>query len=113
MVDPRIERIARNESAFRELNERLEASVHRRRSADDLAGFVCECGDPDCDATVRLDLASYEAVRRDSQLFVTLPGHDIREAEEVVRTGEGYIVVRKHEEAAEVVEQTDPRRERE
>src|SRR4051794_4021367 len=56
MPDERTERVARNEAAFRELNESLEASVHRRRTDDDLAGFLCECGDPDCDMTVRVTL---------------------------------------------------------
>ena len=110
MVSQRTERIARNESAFRALNESLEASVHRGRPADDFAGFVCECGDSDCDATVRLDLATYESIRQDAQLFVILPGHDVSDVEDVVDGRGGYVVVRKHEDAAEVVEQTDPRR---
>jgi len=109
MASQRIERIARNESAFRALNESLEASVHRGRPAEDFAGFVCECGDPDCEATVRLDLRTYESIRQDSQLFLTLPGHDLPDVEDVVRTNETYIVVRKHDDASDVVEQTDPR----
>ena len=104
-----MERIARNESAFRALNETLEANVHRGRPAEDYAGFVCECGNPECEATVRLELATYEAIRQDSQLFVTLPGHDVPDVEDVLRTYDNYIVVRKHEDVAEVVEQTDPR----
>jgi len=110
MASQRKERIARNESAFRALNESLEASVHRGRPAEDFAGFVCECGDTDCDATVRLDLPTYESIRQDAQLFVILPGHDVPDVEDVVDGSGGYVVVRKHEDAADVVEQTDPRR---
>jgi hypothetical protein len=104
------QRIARNESVFRALNESLEASVHRGRPAVELAGFVCECGDPECDATVRLDLPTYESIRQDAQLFVLVPGHELLDAEDVVDTGGGYIIVRKHEDVAAIVERTNPRR---
>lgn len=110
MATRRTERIARNESAFRALNETLEASVHRGRPDDDFAGFVCECGDPRCDATVRLALPTYEAIRRDAQLFFVLPGHETPDVEDVVDDGEGHVVVRKHEDAAHIVEQTRSRR---
>ena len=110
MARNRIERIAHNESIFRSLNESLESSVHRGRPEGDLAGFVCECGDPACDETVRVALPEYESVRADSQLFVVLPGHDASDVEDVVSEGDGYVVVRKHEDAAEIVEQSDPRR---
>ncbi|MGI9097702.1 MAG: hypothetical protein ACR2H2_04275 [Solirubrobacteraceae bacterium] len=114
MVSLRKERIARNESAFRALNESLEASVHRGRPGVELAGFVCECGDPQCEAIVRLDLATYQSVRQDAQLFVLVPGHQLLEAEVVDDDGGGgcgYVVVRKHEDVAGIVEQTNPRRE--
>jgi len=113
MPSRRTEQIARNESAFRALNESLEASVQRRRSERDLAGFVCECGDPDCEAMVRLDLATYESIRVDSQLFLVVPGHEAPDVESALDDGDGYVVVRKHEDAAEIVDETNPRRERE
>jgi hypothetical protein len=103
MASPRKERIARNESAFRALNESLEASVHRERPGGHLAGFVCECGDPECEATIRLELAAYESIRQDAQLFFLVPGHEELEAEDVVDEGAGYVVVRKHADVADVV----------
>jgi hypothetical protein len=110
MARRRMERIAHNESVFRALNESLEASLHRGRPDGDRAGFVCECGDPNCDETVRVELPAYESVRADSQLFVVLPGHNACDVEDVVSDGDGYVVVRKHAEAAKIVERTDPRR---
>jgi hypothetical protein len=110
MANSRADRIARNESAFRALNESLQASVHGGRPENHLAGFVCECGDPDCDDTVRLDVPTYESVRRDARCFVILPGHESADVEDVVDGGAGYAVVRKRTEAAEIVERTDPRR---
>ena len=109
MATPRKERIAQNESAFRALNESIENSVHRRRSDEDLGGFVCECGDGECEDIVRLQLATYEEIRDDSRLFFVVPGHEVPEAEDVVRRGEGYFVVRKHVDVARLTEEADPR----
>ena len=109
MATPRKERIAQNENAFRALNESLENSVHRRRSDEDLAGFVCECGDEDCEEIVRLQLAAYEEIRDDSRLFFVVPGHEVPEAEDVVRRGDGYFVVRKHVDVADITEAGNPR----
>lgn len=109
MAPARKERIAHNENAFRELNESLEDSVHRRRSAEDLAGFVCECGDGDCDEIVRLTIEAYEEIRDDSRLFFVVPGHDMAVAEDVVRRRDGYFVVRKHVDVADIAERGDPR----
>ncbi len=109
MAHPRATRVAENESAFRDFNEGLERSVQRRRSPEDYAGFVCECGDDNCDVTVRLRLATYEAIRDDSQLFFTCPGHDLPDVEAIVERHEGYLVVRKHEEVADLVHRSDPR----
>jgi len=110
MSDTRANRIALNESAFRELNETLEANVHRGKQEGRLAGFVCECGDGDCEAIVHVELSAYEAIRQDSQLFFVVPGHEISEVEDVV-DGEAdhYRVVRKHEAVAGLVDETDPR----
>ena len=109
MVTQRKERIAQNENAFRALNESLENSVHRRRSDEDLAGFVCECGNDDCEEIVRLQLAAYEEIRDDSRLFFVVPGHEMEDAEDVVRRGDGYFVVRKHVDVAQITEEGDPR----
>lgn len=109
MASPRKERIAQNENAFRDLNESLESSVHRRRSDEDLGGFVCECGNGACEDTVRLQLAAYEEIRDDSRLFFVVPGHEVPEAEDVVRRGDNYFVVRKHVDVADVTDRGDPR----
>ena len=109
MASRREERIAYNESAFRELNESLERDVHRGRTQSEYAGFVCECGDPDCDDVIRIDLDTYESIRSDSQLFVAVRGHEEPEAEDVVDANDSYVVVRKHADVADIAKRTDPR----
>ena len=109
MPDSRTASIAYNESAFRDLNESLEANVHRMGREPDYAGFVCECGEQECETTLRVALEDYEAIRSDSMLFFVAPGHEAPDVEDVVDQRDGYLVVRKHEPAAEIVEQTNPR----
>ena len=109
MTTRRAERIARNESEFRDLNENLEANVHRGRPHNDFAGFVCECGDQECESIIRLDLSVYESIREDSKLFFVVPGHEAPDVEDVVDEHDGYRVVRKHDDVAQTVHHTHPR----
>lgn len=109
MAPPRKERIAHNENAFRSLNEGLEKSIHRDRPEQDFAGFVCECGHDNCEQIVRLRLGDYEEMRQDSELFFVVPGHEIAQAEDVVRNGDGYFVVRKHVDVADITHRDNPR----
>lgn len=103
MATERKERIARNEVSFRDLNQSLEANVHSGQSQPDYAGFVCECGDGDCDTTVRVPLDAYASVREDNRLFIVVPGHQISDTEDVVDEGDGYLVVRKHDDVVGIV----------
>jgi hypothetical protein len=103
MPSDRKERIARNEAAFRELNESLDTNVHRRRNEPGYAGFVCECGNDDCETTVRLALDDYAEIRADARLFFLVPGHEAPDTEDVVEQNDGYLVVRKHDDVAGIV----------
>jgi hypothetical protein len=67
-------RMARNESIFRETNERTEQKAEAE-GREQLVAFLCECARPDCAEVVRLDLTEYEAVRSRPKQFVTAPGH--------------------------------------
>ena len=111
MSHSREERLARNEASFRSLNEALGASVHARLSGTEsaLPGFVCECGNSECVDIVQVELPVYEEVRRDPCLFLVHPGHEALDVEDVVRRESRYVIVRKHEDVADVVRATDPR----
>ncbi len=109
MTSERKERVAYNESAFRDLNESLERNVHRGRTQDEYAGFICECGNPDCDDLIRVGLSAYESIRQDARLFIAVRGHEIPDSEDIVDGNDRYIVVRKHDDVADIARETDHR----
>ena len=102
------DRIAHNETLFREVNERIEAGQWPTDRGEP-AAFRCECGNLRCNMLVELTLAEYEHVRASPTHFVLVPGHEIAEVERVVEREAGYVVVEKVGEAAQVAEETDPR----
>ena len=104
-MSPSEDRVARNEALFREFNERVERLADESRRID----FVCECGDLECLERMSLTHTSYEQVRSDPRRFVVAPGHENVEIERVVSRLEGYVVVEKVAEAANVAIEHDPR----
>ena len=102
-MDPEV--IAVNEARFRRVNEAIEAG----HANEDAIGFVCECGRLGCNDVIELSAAAYERVRSDPRQFVIVPGHEETEVESVIERADGYAIVRKLDEAAEVAEETDPR----
>ena len=104
MADSRDERRARNETAFRTVNEAIAAGrglteVERRLP------FVCECGRLGCTVILELTRGQYETVRDHSRRFVVAPGHDTPEIERVVESGDSWAVVEKIGAAAEIAEE--------
>jgi hypothetical protein len=104
VLDARKRRIAENEARFREINDRLEADLRSLAPDDGVTEFVCECGKAECTRTVRLTLDEYRHARQDQMIFVVLPGHEIPDAEDVLARTDRYFAVRKHAEAAPIVE---------
>ena len=111
MDQDRRDRLARNESLFRSINEDLERGLHTVRLDDrELSGFVCECSRRDCSDLVHIELAQYEEIRSDPRRFLVAPGHELIEVEDVVAGGENFRIVQKHDDVAAIVEADDPRR---
>jgi hypothetical protein len=107
-VQERLARTARNESLFREVNDRIEElseNVEAQGIAPEggLIEFHCECGREDCTERVRLTVAEYEHVRSDNDRFAVVPGHETPEMEAVVETGDRFVVVDKLPEAEPLV----------
>ena len=100
------ERVGRNESIFREINERAEeigTAVHAPTE------FLCECYRADCTERLNVPLDVYEQVRAQPRRFLVKPGHERLEFERVVDQGNGWLVVGKIGAAGEVAEDEDPR----
>jgi len=102
------ERIALNESAFREANERIEAAADKM-ALEGPAPFICECAEPTCTEIVRLSLDDYEAIRQHPRRFFSAPGHQRLAVEAgaavVIEHIPGYVVSEKIGEAGEVAEE--------
>ena len=101
------ERRALNEAAFREVNERI-AEAGEAFDIEEIA-LVCECSRASCAERLQLEVHGYERVRSQPELFVLVPGHEQLDLEVVVEQRDGYVIVRKRGDAAEVSRQTDPR----
>ncbi len=109
-MDSRETRLARNETLFREVNERIEQAVGAAdRNDDHVYEFLCECSNADCTLFLPLTIAEYEAARSEPEQFIVAPGHELPEIESVIARNRGYQVVTKHGEAADYVTERDPR----
>ena len=108
-MDARETRLAKNESLFRSVNERIEEAAGEGQRDEHVHEFLCECSNLDCTLLLPLTVSQYEEVRRDPRQFVVAPGHELPEIETVVARERGYQVVIKQGDAAEFVTEHDPR----
>ena len=105
-VHPDADRVAWNESAFREVNERMRSlAVELDRTAE----FVCECASVTCADRLNLTVDEYERTRGHSRRFVLLAGHEQPDFETVVENRDGWIVVEKTGQAGAIASLHDPR----
>ena len=98
------EKAARNQSLFREVNERIDQLA--------LGGeieFVCECADLECSDTIVMTRSEYAAVRENPHGFPIKPGHEDPEIERVVDRHPRYLVVEKLSTGSLMAEALDPR----
>jgi hypothetical protein len=102
-----LERLARNQALFREVNERM--LEHSEGFSDGSLQFVCECSHVDCTLTVNMNYDEYESVRARSTFFVVASGHEILEIEKIIDHHDGWSIVQKVT-ATDYAVETDPRR---
>ena len=104
-----INRIARTESLFRDVNERIAETAERFGSED--AVFVCECADAGRDNRLQAQLDEYEHGRADGVRFLVAPGHEEPDYERILYRHDAFQVVEKskNRRLAEKVEELDPR----
>jgi hypothetical protein len=86
-------RIARTESVYRHVNERIAETVEQLDTDDAL--FVCECADAECQDRLEVPLDTYEKVRKNGTRFIVAEGHEEPRYERVVAKRRGYAVIEK------------------
>ena len=104
-LDVRRVRAAKNQSLFREVNERID----ELSGTAPLANFICECMNESCDEMVALTREEYEQVRARSNSFFVIDGHEVPEVEETTGSGDGYVVVAKLGTGEAIAQGLDPR----
>jgi hypothetical protein len=105
----REERMATNEDASREINERIEEAYQGEPPANRI-DIVCECARMTCDAAIDITLEEYEHVRKDARHFVILPEHFVGDIERIVFENDRFAVAAKREGVpADVARDQNPR----
>jgi hypothetical protein len=108
-VSSRQERVARNESTTREINEQIE-QAHQAAPPEGHVRVLCECGREDCDRPIAMTLAEYESVRADPRQFTVARDHVLADVEQMVAETDRYTVVAKREGTpAAIAVEEDPR----
>ena len=104
-------RAAKNESRFREINERIERTNEGFAFAFTVNTWICECSNEACAERLQFSVEEYEVIRADGACFLVAPSneHVWLEIERVSKRCERYWVVEKIGEAAELAERADPR----
>jgi len=104
-MDPRLERVAKNESLFRAVNRQIElASKELDEDRHAQVDVLCECGQEGCSAVISLPVSEYERAHVQDDRFILAVGHDTPEIEGVVEEHGPWIVVDKFGEAEELVD---------
>ncbi len=98
-----------NEMIFRRMNEKVGDdlgaldAMHIEdneptliRDATLAIRFKCECSDENCDERIPLILEEYQAIHRNRDTFIVMPGHQVEPIEIVLVKNVDYNVVKKN-----------------
>lgn len=103
MEERRAERLAMNETLFRDVNEMLVKEQGDR--AGERTTFVCECARMNCQLRLSLTPDEYASVREHAGRFIVFPGHEVSDIEVTVGGDpQRYRVVEKTEPGRSVAE---------
>ena len=108
MTEDQEERLAKNESLFRTLNENISDLASKLAGREPFE-FICECATSGCFERLWLTLAEYEQIRQDGTHFLLADGHEDIEVEQVIAHHPTYVVVEKDGVAGLVAEDDNPR----
>jgi hypothetical protein len=107
--EERERRAAQNQLLFRAVNEQIVEMTEKFRSDLSDLNLVCECWDTTCTGTVRVRLEDYKRLDRTGNMLIVLQGHEDLHVEDVVDQVDGYVVVRKRDLPARIIEQAQAR----
>jgi hypothetical protein len=108
-VQSREQRVAKNQTLFREVNERIQ-EVNEPSASEELSDYLCECGSRECTEPVALTRAEYEKVRSEPTHFAVVSGHVVSDVEKVVAENDRFATVEKNApDAARIAIERDPR----
>lgn len=91
---PRVTRRARNQTLFREVNERIAELLNRLDGEAATQSFICECSRTGCTDMIDVPLATYSRVRDDPTLFLLAVGHEDPSHEDVIEIHDGYLIAK-------------------
>jgi len=107
----REQRAAKNQSLFREVNERIKPLNESFSFINRTNDFVCECANDGCTEMISLSVEEYEWVRAEPNRFFVAPNdeHVWDDVERVVEERDRYWIVEKVGYAATIAEKLNPR----
>ena len=114
-VEQTAERVALNQSTFRDANERIEQAAEELVAELPAVPFICECPDRACTQIVRLGLIEYEMARSRSEWFFVASGHEVCvvDGETVAKVKQEYggrfTIMEKLGDAGAAARELDPR----
>jgi anti-anti-sigma factor len=93
----RKQRIAKNEQAFRDYNDRRLAheSVDATDDEEPIP-FICECGDKDCFQALVITAAEFTEAHSAPNRFIVKSGHVYQDVERIIAEKATFAVVEKH-----------------
>jgi hypothetical protein len=111
LAEDRETRAARNQSLFREINERVKHVNEGFSMVLPVGEWICECADDTCVERIELSAAAYEAVRNNGTHFLVAPSdqHVLIDVERVTERNDRYWVVEMFGAAGKLADEFDPR----
>lgn len=88
-----------NEQLFKAENEQIDKLIRPilNETGNQLMplSFVCECSNPFCHESIRMNILEYQKVRRIKNRFMVKPGHEQPDIEVVTQENRNFFVVQK------------------
>jgi hypothetical protein len=106
-MDRRTRRVAENELLFGKVNEQIMGIREALLPEDGTVAVFCECGLPDCEERISVDVDDYVQVRDAPARFALCPNHVIPDLEDVLAEHDGWVVVEKREPVKSSLEADD------